>query len=641
MLCATLLCPLLAVAGGSEATPRVISTLTTTLDELGYPRGITFDDTTAPSERTLLFYIPKEMQINSATLRIVYTSSSQTTRNAFLSVSINDLPQRKMPLKADSITREWLVPVPKSALKGGQLKITVRGYIPVNYGHIVDGQPQSGFARISADSSLVTHQEGLPETLRDAWLTLPEKVVVAIPGGTLDETTFKAALDWITLLMRNHHEVKITTLPELGDVVIAPEAGIAAAVTHYSGLALAGSPWGEPRSNLGVMNVNNRSFIAVTQPWPDVRQFALRWQVLSHHEQIETNAPDEEEVPDKVLLNALGMSSATALVGHKLQWSATITPWNLPPGTRPHVAKVHLVMPHSGSNKPYRVFIYLNDMLVSSKRFTGDGAGRQFSVAFDSVPRSESYQMRVVLRDSGDKDHIEPDFLYPVRMTPQSHIVVRRDAQPPAGLSSVPTALGNGFVLYVPSDYLSAAPRFLPLLARVLVGFVVPRADYRLIVVSNGHVPRPRGNFIVAGDMPLGEMTLPVRFDEGKVQLVDYRGEILIEERRLRMNNVIQLMKRGAMTGLWFHPGETADMPVIDVSRLASDDVAIYEADKLALSFDSQQEDLAYLQYLESPRWFERLYSQRIFWIVLAWLLLTAGIVYLFVKSKQHRIARS
>lgn len=638
LLSATLFCPLMSMAVENASDIKASSTITTTLGKLGYPSGLVFDDSSLPHERTLLFYLPKDMPIRSASLRILYRGTPQLSYSAALGVAINEGTQETIPLMADSDWRVWRLSIPDSELNGGQLKITLRGDIPPHYDSVTKGEAQSGLVRISADSSLTTVQDGVPPSLRDAWLTLPDEVLLTIPSGPLDEATFRAALDWITLLQRRHHTVRLTTLPELGNLVIAPAADIAAAIARRnSETEITSTLWGHPGVNLGVVTTGGSTFIAATPPYANVQQFISRWQVLTHPTNIESTPPGKEMEHDKVLLSVLGMSTATGMLEHKLQWDAMITPWNLPPGTRPQNARLHLLLPRTETNRMIRIFVYLNDMMVESERMPGDGTEQQIEVSFDSVPRSDTYHLRVVARD-GDALVSAPSAKhYPMRITPQSHITVKKETRTPAGLSSLPTALGRGFDLYVPGDYLSESPRYLPLLARLLSGFVLPQTDYRLIVVHAGQVPKPLRNFIVAGDLPLGEAPLPVRFDEGKVQLMDYRGETLLGEQRLRMGNVIQLMNYRGMTGLWLHPGEKEGMPEIDANQLGSDDVAVYETDKLVLSFDSHQEDLAYLQYPEAPRWYERLHQQRFIWLFVAWVMITLGIVYLYSKSKQHR----
>jgi hypothetical protein len=635
LLGAALYTPLSGLA--AETEPAAI-TLATTLEELGYPDGQTFDGSSQPSERTLLFLLPKEMGVKSATLRIVYRGSPQLGHGASLKAVINDQPPQMMEVMGDKQTREWRIPVPASDLMGGQLKVTLSSNIPVDYDNIIDGEPQSGFVHVASETELTISVEGVPGSLRDAWLTLPDDVVVSIPRGVLNETVFRTTLDWVALLQRTRHTVRITTLPELGHLVIAPEADIAAAMAYLSGQpAESHTLWSKKGNNTGLVGFKGKSFIAVTPPYADAARFASSWQELPQSSYIKT-APLTADGGDgeTIQLDVRGLSTVPALLGHKLQWRATLTPWNLPPGTRPKSATFRLMVPNTEPQETFRLFIYLNDKMVVSERFSGDGVNREIAVPFDAIPRADSYRLRLVVRDSGERDGSRPTSLYPFLITPQSHATLESASQTPEGFSSVPASLGHGFDLYVPREYLETAPRYLASIGQLLAGFVVPSTEYKIVVLEPGHIPAPRRSFIIAGDTPPAGATLPVRFDEGKVQLINSRGERLIGERRLRSASVVQLIDSDDVIGLWFHPGEQKGLPLIDANILGSDDVAVYE-DQLALSMNSHHKDLVRPQYLESPRWYERLYNQRVMWLQFGWVLLTIGVAYLYLKSRQHR----
>lgn len=631
--------PLLPLAAAPATPPSAPATLTTTLAELGYSGGFVFDGVSLPAERTLLFRLPSAMPITAATLRLRYHGSAHLDPTASLRVVINDLPAQEQSLVPDPAAREWLLPIPQEFLDDGQLKVTVRGNLPLTYPRRREGEPQRGGVHVSEESGLVSHQKGWPGSLRDAWLTLPEEVVVTIPVGRLDEATFKAALDWVTLLQRHHHTVRITTLPQLGHLVIAPEVDVLIAMARAGHLPVPErSLWNSSGNNIGVVSVQGRSFIAATPPYPDPQRFHARWEELSGPLAISSEPIAPPHPPPAVLpLDGFGLSTAGALLGDTLQWSATITPRQLPPGTRPDAAAIHFALPTDPSRRKVRIFIYLNDTMIRSELLAADGTEQELAISFRSVPRRDTYRLRVVAREAGKGDALLPAAPMPIRITSQSHLTLRSETRPVAGLSSMPTALGDGFDLYVPRAYLSSADRYLPLLGRLLSGFAPPQTPYRILVLNPGRRPSPQRNYLVANDAPLGEVPPPLRFDAGKVRLVDPHGATLIGEQQLRQTSVLQLVRQAAVVGLWLRPGDVGGAPLIDADRLGRDDVALYDADHLLLSIDSHQEDLVYADYLDAPPWHERLYRQRFWWLLLAWALLTAGVYYLYLKSRQHR----
>lgn len=629
-----------AAAAEEERVPEALtpsSSLTTTVAQLGYPSGFSFDDTSQPDARELQFPLPQDSQLTSATLRLIYRGSPQLDARATLSVAINDVPLQEVALVQDSTARELQLPIPAELLGGGLLKVTLRGNVPTVYERCIDEQPQSGVLHIYPETSLLTRQTGAARTLRDAWLTLPETVTISLPAGALDEHAFRAALQWVVLLQRHHHQVRFTHLPELGELVIAPASDIRAALTlGAEEPSNEATLWSESGTNLGVIGFRGGQFIAATAPYADVARFAAQWQTLTAPTHVETTPPRRNEAQQRVALNTLGFTSAEALLGHKLQWRATVTPWNLPAGMRAQSAHIKVVLPRS-DKQHFRLYAYLNDMLITSERLSGAGGEHSLVIPFDEVRRSEVYQLRLVVRDGGEGDCREPTQRHPVHISPDSHLTLQPETLPPSGFAALPTFFGTGFDLYLPRAYLAEAREQLPMLGRLIGGFAVPSSDYQLVFFDSHEPPVPQRGFIVAAEQPSGGTTPAVRFDQGRMALIDQQGTVLVDERALRQNSVLQMVRSDETTGLWLHPGELRDLPVIDANRLGDNDLAIFEDDHLLLAIDSRQEDLVRPHYNEVPRWFERLSAQRYLWLLACWVLLTLGIIYLYVKSRQHR----
>jgi len=396
--------------------------------------------------------------------------------------------------------------------------------------------------------------------------------------------------------------------------------------------------WTNPASNIGVVSFDGGSFIAVTNPYPGVQHFAQHWNKLTAPIQIDPDTPSRvAENPKTVALDTLGLSTLPARLGHKLQWNVTLTPWNIAPGMSPTTATLYIALPRTSPDMVFRVFVYVNDVLIQSQRLTNNVTQQQVALSFKDVPRSVAYQMRIVIRDSGKDDCSAPKITYPISITNQSTITFEKLNSVVTGFSSILTALGHGFDLYLPKSYLNESAHYLPLLGQLLNGFSVTPYNYDLVVFDTTQPPTPRRNFLLIGDVPPDGSMTELRFDQGTVQLIDYKNDILISERTLRENSAIQLLYYGTTAGLWLHPGVSDTLPSINAMHLGGDDMAIYAPEHLLLSIDSHQEDLAYIQYPESPRWYERLYQQRFIWLLVGWVLLTLGIVYLYIKSKQHR----
>jgi hypothetical protein len=622
------------VVGAAESTAGVgEGDVTTSLSQLSYPNGITFDDSTLPQEHTLSFPLPLDTAVENPILRLVYRGTTTLTSTAALEVSIGNGAAKKLAVPNDGDSHVWQIPLDSSALRSPLLKVKLRGVIPVAYDHCVDMKPDSGQIHIAATSAMSLTYKSTPTSPRDAWLLLPKQVTISVPAGTLDQALFRTALEWTTLLERQHHSVRIARLPELGQLVIAPASEIATALGMEPSTPL----WSDQSANIGLIAGQTRPVIALTEPYANAQRFLVRWRELKEPAFLENQAPPQVKMPAQIALATVGIPGTQAWMGHKLGWNGQITPWNLPPATRPLTANLQVELPDMGAADPLRLYAYLDGRLVSTALVASTEPKTVIKVPFDVLHKDNTYRLRIVLRKIAGSDCQEPQGMVPVKMDSNSRIVVQDDPDSPEMFYGMPTALGRGFDLYLPRSYLSKAESILPDLGHLLAGFSVPPDNYLLILYDDAPHLEPYRLFIAMGDRLPADSDAPLHFDQGKTRVVDQNNTALLSEQQLEKMSTIQMVTINNVNGLWLHSGKVPGLPELNALQLGASDLAIFDPDHLVLTLNSHEEDLARIQYIDSPRWFDRLYKQRLIWLGVAWLLLTAGILYLHIKSRQHR----
>jgi hypothetical protein len=609
----------------------------TSLAQLGYPAGIFFAENTLPKRYSLLFQLPETMEPEGGSLRLFYRGASVQDASRTFVITINGDRTDNLLLHLDETTHALTLPIAAEELNGGQLKVELE---PVALGIDESCGGEQGTEerlRILSHSHLqVTYQQS-PTTLRDYWLTLPDEVRLSLPAGDIDKPLFASALEWLALLQRHGRKVRIVRLPELGEVVLAPRSKINQFLANQKPRGTTKDLRWNGKENVGLLRHGDKNLMVVTAPYPSARRFADEWPGLGTVATLDTHVASTRDERREVSLAVFDIDNSETVFRGWQQWRGTVTPWKLPPGTRPIAAVVDLKMPKALAGEMWRLYVRLNGRLVSSELLDNSRERHQIRVPFRQLPANNIYRMEVAVRSSAMERCTAAAGGPMIGIDASSRLLLRDEDRKVKELAALPTAYGAGFDVILPQQSRNEAERYLPLLGTLLNNLAIAQPDYRLRFYAKGEAPEPTRNFMMVGTEAPPNLVVPLRLDRGRVALVDRQGSALIDDAKLRRGLILQAVRSSDHGGLWLYPGEQKGLPVIDAGLLGSADLLLYTQTHGTITIDTNQEGMIHIRYRDAPRWFESLYKERRLWLLGVWVLLTLAMLYLHLMSRRHR----
>jgi len=643
-------------------TPHV--TRQVSLKDLGFKKGILFEGATATHSSTFFFPAPLDSHITNGTLRLLFRASPNLNKLANLRVSVNDIPYQQVKLPSDVAMHELNVLLPPSAFKGGLVKVNVRATMPVTDNRCFDERLGDIFLHILPQTSLSIAYQPVDTSIRDAWRMLPKQVTLSLSEGALSKAQFASTLSIMAMLMDNGKTVKITRLPAIGDIVVAPKQAIERMMDQKllkndkGGVAKGMSRALDHVSNLALVRFPNRSAIVLTDPY-DVQPMYLlgnTWKMLAAGDRYRAYRPDNlnahsqlasakgKEGYYSIPLSKLGMDVKAKYLTREVSWQTVINPFSLPLGTVADFVNINVVAPVSWKEDPsYELYVFLNDVLVKSARLENTGLKQQFTVNLPSEYQKQFNDIRVVVQHdikSGDCEGVMPSDY--VQITPDSALVVKKTSgAAPEKFSELSHYFQSGFDTYMDTTYLSQPEQALYLMARLAADFPLIIDHSRLHFLNEGDMLQPEHPFVAVGRFALGDsVKAPVRFDKGHVKIVSPNGDSYFDMNHLTNVTVAEIAKGPSSYGLWVVPSDNASQPITERLDLAEDDVAFIDTHGVIKTLDSSEPSIAQVYYPDVENWFDVLGKYRFWLMVLLWFLLTMVVVYLYRMSRSNKLAR-
>ncbi len=626
------------------------------LDDMGFHKGHTFRGSQAGHAQSFFFETPMDSKVRGGAFRLNYRASSMLHRLSNLSVFVNDIPLTQLRVKADNQAHEEMVILPSSVFRGGMVKITIEAGTLVHKNRCLDVRSGGGFLHILPNTSLDITYSSINRSIRDAWRMLPHKVVVSLPAGKLDEGQFAAAMSVMELLSNAGREVAITRLPELGDIVVATKANVVS-VLNARGLKKrgfvklqTGDVFRTPNDNLNLIRSGRHVAIAVSEPY-DVQPLYLvdkRWALLSAGRHYDVNKPDRfyslRSLPKDSKSNFYSMplaqlDTAPHYISRETVWSTTLSPRDLPSGTRLDMLNLNIIAPVRWDADPtYELYVFLNEVLVSSKRLENDGMKHNYSIPLPSGYQQQYNNLRFVVQhdiQSGDCFGILPtDF---VQITPDTSLIVKAVDSVPGKFSSLAQYFSSGFDTYISDKYLRKPENVLYLISRMSSDLPMNMDYSKLHFLKEGTALDPKGPFLAVGNFNLDNLNVPVRMDKGPVEIRDKSGKSFFSVNVLPKITIAQIANAASSYGLVVMPSDLVHHKFDHKLRLVDGDVAFIDNHGVLLNIDSKQPTLAEVYYPDTQDWFAVLGQYRFWILAVLWFLLSLAIVYVYRLSRGQR----
>jgi len=627
------------------------------LRDIGLDKGVLFEGAVGIHSRTFYFPAPLDSLISHGSFRLLFRASPNLLEIAHVSVAVNDVPYKQINIPTDGVMHAMNVQLSSTAFKGDVVKVTVKSTLPLTDNRCFDERASDVFLHIMPESTLSVAYQPIDKSIRDAWRMLPKNVTVSLSAGRLSEGQFASALALMALLVDEGKKVKLTRLPDVGDIMIAPRSAVQSYI-QQDGLQADMNPALAHESNLALVRLSNRSVIALLDPY-DVQSMYLlsdTWKMLGAGDHYRVFRPDTLHAYGALLgtegdsdyfslpLSKMGMDVGTKAISTEVSWQALIDPFSLPMGTVPDFVNLEIVAPVRWEKDPsYELYVFLNDVLVKSARLENNGLKQHFTVNLPSEYQKQFNDIRVVVQHDiveGNCIGVMPyDY---VQITPDSALVVKKsEIDAPKKFSDLSKYFLSGFDTYVESAYLDHPEQVLQLMARLAADFPLVIDHSRLHFVAEGSALQPEAPFVAVGKFKLGDdIDAPIRFDRGRVKITQPNGESYFDVDQLANITVAQIANASSNYGLWVTPSDAHDLSQIKRLDLSGDNVAFIDSYGVVKTLDASEPTLAQVYYPDVEDWFDVLGKYKFWLMVLLWFLLTLIVVYLYRMSRMNKLAR-
>jgi len=229
---------------------------------------------------------------------------------------------------------------------------------------------------------------------------------------------------------------------------------------------------------------------------------------------------------------------------------------------------------------------------------------------------------------------------YPAQILGSSALVLGEAGGAAHDFSALTSHYARGVDVLLPAATADQPTHVLGIVAEIANQLSPDTAPLDVAYVASGSAPVPDAPFIAVSDLPPAGANPRVRFDRGRVDVVDQSGHTLLDLGGFTGGAVVQVVSAGATPGVWIKPlaadGQAPTPPDIHLDR---GDVAFVDNKGVALAMSTERDTLVKISYPDQVSWLtvaERFRS----WIIAGlWLLVTAGLLLALQRLFRRRPA--
>lgn len=322
--------------------------------------------------------------------------------------------------------------------------------------------------------------------------------------------------------------------------------------------------------------------------------------------QARNNAPagDVAGKTSAVPIARLGGNTGSFDVGARGEWQANFDLADVADGRTPTQAVLDLAAAPVASFNSVTAAVFMNDILLGSRRMTANGKVERLKVDIPHYAISSKNTLRVVFqRPSITGDCNEAAMAAPVSILPTSHVMFEKK-EPADDFIGMVTRFSTGASVFVPRSYLNDATASLERVIRIAdVAGVSP--GYAMLEISDNEPVKPQGPFL-AFDAPLTPAREKVRFDAGHVILASYGERKPLDVSGASRLGVVEVNRVGNQAGILYHSVGKGSLQFDKPFMLARGDVAILGPGGVLAEVDSDGSADARLIAEGAPAWWRR-----------------------------------
>jgi len=624
------------------------------LGDIGFVNGIHFAN--LGGHRELFIPLPQDGDATASELNLVIDDLTAHDAKRTLEVRINDRTVTTIALDGKSQGRTLGVPLGNAKPKDGYLKLSFLYSGAATPDHCVD-------VRSVGDS-----------------LTIRPETAIAIDIGAM------AALDVATIAALMPHDVTIV-LPErsisatdLATAIIVARAIVSSGrrVTFYhghDGVADLAKPGEEGRWTRGIVIVGPLADAIGLVDAPlakiagDVRDFGtinavriggLPALVISDGESVRagrlfaspllaaTSGMSSASVgkvsplptpTDRVTFDQLEVPLEQVEVFGRAELTETIDTKRLPGGTRPTRLALDLMVAPDGAGARAVVSVFVNERLIGSTVAATTEATHLDLVLPDGLVGTVANLRVVIERDIAQGDCRFGPQGYPAQILGSSAFVLAGANAAVHDFSDLTARFARDLEIVLPPAAADQPEHVLGMVADVVAGLSPDTGplDVRFGAAGGEALAAP---FIAVGDAAPEGSAPRVRFDRGRVAVVDPSGRTLLDLGGFVDGAVAQVVMAGKYPGIWIKP-MTADgsLPAPPELHLDRGDVAFVNSKGVTLAMSTERDTVVKISYPDQVSWLTVAERFR-FWIIAGlWLFATAALLLTLQRVFRRRPA--
>lgn len=341
---------------------------------------------------------------------------------------------------------------------------------------------------------------------------------------------------------------------------------------------------------------------------------------------------------DRVTFDQLGIPPDEAEVFGRAELAVIIDSRRLPPGTRPTRLSLDVMVAPDGAGAKAVVSAFVNEHLLGSTVASASEPTHLDLPLPDGLVGTLANIRIVVERDIAQGDCRFGPPGYPAQILGSSAVVLTAADDTPHDFSDLTASFGRGIEILLPLGVADQPTRVLGLLAEVANQLSPDTAPLRVDFAGANGAPPADVPFIALSDTPPAGVTPRVRFDRGRVAVVDRAGRTLLDLGGFAGGAVAQVVAAGGTPGLWIK-ALSADgaAPMPATLHLDRGDVAFLDGHGVALAMSTERDNVVRIAYPDQVSWLTVAGRFRTWIIAGLWLLATAALLLALQRVFRRR----
>lgn len=482
------------------------------------------------------------------------------------------------------------------------------------------------FFRVLPETAVVYELKDQPRTsIRGFLTTLPEEVRMYMDPW-LGPEAVRAAWLLTRELKSRGHTVDFVGPGEPADVLISTRESLAA-----DGREL------DPEHDLELLDVDDTGAgqqLAIVEPY-HIDSIAGPWASLLAAEGYgqSLGAPLEGGATDRFALQRLGADVSARTFRDPTEW--TFRTDILPTGRAPSALRLDMVVPPSDEDAPLVLYILQNNVVRGLQTLPSEGGHHSLTMPLNEAGLYSKDPVRIVLKGQTEQPcEVSAGTGY-AQLLETSALETVESRRTPETVAEFARGVGGAFSIHLPGDALGDPAAWVQILASIGNSLGVdPRAAEFNSVSLPPVADRP---FIWLGPEPPEGFSAPIAFDQGRIQVRDRFGSVLLDSQELPGIHTASLVRNGDQRGLWLRTFEgVPDFP--PGAQSATGDLVFGDQRGVLVAIDTRNDAVASVAYPERTTWMDKLASHRGWIFAAAWLLLTVLAVLVARKMRKNSL---